>query len=305
MNPRIVVIGSSNTDMVVRTPRIPAPGETILGDDLVMVSGGKGANQAVAAARLGAEVVLVARVGKDLFGERAIHEIAAAGVSTEYIVLDGAAPSGVALICVAENGQNAIVVAPGANARLTPQDVDAAVPAIRACDIVVLQFETPLDTVSHAIAIAGREGKRVIVNPAPAQLLPPGFLSGVDILTPNEVEAAMLLDLSPTAELDAVAAGQALLKLGVGAVVLTVGAQGAVVVTPGMHERVHAPAVKVVDTTAAGDCFTGALACGLARGLALGEAAKFGTAAASLSVTRFGAQTSMPTQREVEEWRNA
>jgi Sugar kinases, ribokinase family len=184
MTPKIVVVGSSNTDMVVRTPRIPAPGETILGEDLVMVSGGKGANQAVAAARLGAEVVFVARVGTDLFGERAIREIASAGVNTEYIVRDDAAPSGVALICVAENGQNAIVVAPGTNARLMPEDVDAAIAAIRESDILVLQFETPLDTVSHAIAIAKREGKRVILNPAPAQLLPAGFLTGVDVLTP-------------------------------------------------------------------------------------------------------------------------
>jgi ribokinase len=297
----IVVIGSSNTDMVVRTPHIPAPGETILGDDLVLVSGGKGANQAVAAARLGAEVTLVARVGADLFGERAVREIAAAGVDTTYVVRDSATPSGVALICVADDGQNSIVVAPGANGQLTPQDVDAALPAIRSASVVVLQLETPLETVEYAIRLAKREGKQVILNPAPARDLPFGLLDGVDILTPNEIEAAMLLKMADGLPLDPSIAGQALLRLGPASIIVTIGAEGAIVAK--LEGSTHVPALKVeaVDTTAAGDCFTGALACALAEGKKLSDAARFAAAAASLSVTRLGAQSSMPTRAEVEK----
>ena len=297
----IVVIGSSNTDMVVRTPHIPAPGETILGDELVMVSGGKGANQAVAAARLGADVTLVARTGMDLFGDRAVREIAASGVNTDFVVRDPDAPSGVALICVADDGQNSIVVAPGANGRLCPADVDAALPAIREAECVVLQLEIPLETVSHAIAAAKRLGKRVIVNPAPARELPSGFLEGVDVLTPNEIESAMLLKMMDGPPLNPALAGRALLGLGPEEVIVTVGSEGAVVVAGDEVTRVPALPVRAIDTTAAGDCFTGALACALAEGKELFEAARFAAAAAGLSVTKLGAQSSMPTRAEVEK----
>src|SRR2546423_5944685 len=191
--PKIVVVGSSNTDMVVRTPNVPGPGETVLGGEFIMVAGGKGANQAVAASRLGADVTFVGRLGRDVFGDRSIANIGAAGVITRYVVRDEEAPSGVALICVSEGGENAIVVAPGANSRLSSEDVDAARPAIEVCDIVAIQFETPLETVRHAIDLARQLGKSLIVNPAPARAIPDGFLDGVDIITPNEVEAKMLL----------------------------------------------------------------------------------------------------------------
>lgn len=297
---RVVVVGSSNTDMVVRTRRIPAPGETVLGGDFQMVPGGKGANQAVAAARLGAEVTLVARVGADVFGEQAIASIGAAGVSTRYILRDAAAPSGVALIFVEEAGQNSIVVAPGANARLRPEDVDAARPAFAAADVVVLQLEVPLETVGRAISLAREVGKQVILNPAPAADLPAGFLEGVTVITPNEVEAAMLLGWPMDKPLDGEEAARALLDRGVSAAVVTLGPQGAAVATSGRTWRVEALPVQPVDTTAAGDCFTGALACALGEGQEIGAAVAFANAAAALSVTRPGAQPSMPTRQEVE-----
>lgn len=297
---KVVVIGSSNTDMAVKTPRIPAPGETVLGGDFMMTSGGKGANQAVAAARLGAEVTLVARVGTDVFGDRTVANIGAAGVNTKHIVRDSRAASGVALICIAEDGQNSIVVAGGANNRLAPEDVDAARPALEAADVVALQFETPLNTVAYAIRLAKELGKKIIVNPAPARSLPEGFLKGVDVITPNEMEAAMLLGLAPDEPLDGADAAKRLLVLGVGAAVVTLGAEGAVSGTRGRVQQIPGKRVTAIDTTAAGDCFTGALACALGEGQELGPAISFANAAAALSVTRLGAQTSMPTRAEVE-----
>ncbi len=302
--PRIVVVGSSNTDMVVKTARIPTPGETVLGGEFLMTGGGKGANQAVAAARLGAEVTFVAKVGMDLFGEQAVHEIRAAGVNTEYVTGDPETPSGVALIFVEESGQNSIVVAPGANASLAPADVEAARPAFEQADVVVLQLEVPILTVAYAIRLAKDLGKRVILNPAPATALPSGFLNGVDVLTPNEIEAAMLLGAPPGADFQPAAAARALLKEGVGAVVVTVGAEGAIIVEAERSDRivrVKSHPVIPVDTTAAGDCFTGALAVGMAEGMLLAEAAGFANTAASVSVTRLGAQASMPSRNDVEQ----
>ncbi len=297
---RIVVVGSSNTDMVARTPRIPGPGETVLGGEFIMTQGGKGANQAVAAARLGAQVTLVARVGQDVFGTQAIASINTAGVDTSYIVRDDTAPSGVALIFVDDRGQNSIVVAPGANSRLSPADVDAARPAFEAASVVVLQLEIPLDTVTRAIELAKDLGKTVVLNPAPvpAQPLP---MAGVDVVIPNEVEAAMLLGHSISGPYEARDAAVALVRrLGVGAAVVTVGSKGAVVATMDRVQEIPGKKVQAVDTTAAGDCFTGALATAIAEGMALGPAAHFANAAAALACTRVGAQSSMPFRNEVE-----
>jgi ribokinase len=297
----IVVIGSSNTDMVVRTPHIPAPGETVLGGEFMMVAGGKGANQAVAASRLGADVTFVGRVGRDVFGDRSVANIAAAGVVTKYVVRDDEAPSGVALICVGEDGENAIVVAPGANARLSPGDVDAAKPAIETCDVMAIQFETPLETVQHAIQLARELGKRIIVNPAPARSVPAGFLSGVDVITPNENEASVLLGWPAHAPFFGDRAARTLLTtLGVRAAIVTLAAKGAVVATSDRVQEIAGRRVKAVDSTAAGDCFTGALAVALAEGQDLGPAVSFANAAAAISVTRMGAQTSMPMRADVE-----
>lgn len=297
---KVVVIGSSNTDMAVTTPKIPAPGETVLGDDFMMTSGGKGANQAVAASRLGAEVTLIARVGTDMFGDRTVANIAAAGVNTKYVVRDSRAASGVALIYIAEDGQNSIVVAGGANNHLSPEDIDAARPAMEDADVVTLQFETPLETVAHAIRVVKDLGKRVIVNPAPACDLPFDFLEGVDVITPNEVEAAMLLGLAPGECFDGRDSAIRLLVLGVGAAVITLGSEGAVCGTHGCVQQILGKRVIAVDTTGAGDCFTGALACALGEGQELEPAVCFANAAAALSVTRFGAQASMPNRAEVE-----
>ncbi len=302
MSARIVVVGSSNTDMVVKAPRIPAPGETILGGQFVMTPGGKGANQAVAAARLGAHVTFVGRVGADVFGEEALRNIEAAGVDTRFVVRDPEAPSGVALIAVDSGGQNSIVVAPGANGRLTHDDVERARPAFAAADVVVLQLEIPVETVARAVSLARELSKTVVLNPAPVQTLPDGLLRGVDVLTPNEHEAARLLGEDLDGTFDGVRAARGLLQSGVGAAVVTLGPNGAVAVTGSQVHLIPARRVQPVDTTAAGDCFTGALAVALGEGRDLAAASHFAAAAAALSVTRFGAQASMPHRQEVESF---
>jgi len=297
---RVVVVGSSNTDMVVKAARIPQPGETVLGGEFVMVPGGKGANQAVAAARLGAEVTLVARLGDDLFGEASMRNFREAAIRTEAIVRDPDAASGVALILVDAGGENAIAVAPGANARLMPADVDRAEAAIRAADVVVLQLEVPLETVLHTLRLAKRHGRRVILNPAPAAPVPDEALAMVDILTPNETEAEMLLG-GGAAGLGGIAAtAEALRAKGVGTVIVTLGREGAFVVGEAGSFHVAGRHVEAVDTTAAGDAFTGALACALGEGRALAPALEFATAAAALSVTQMGAQSSLPDRAAVE-----
>ena len=297
---RIVVVGSANTDMVVKAARIPQPGETVLGSEFMMVPGGKGANQAVAAARLGAEVTLVARLGDDLFAEASMRSFREAGIHTEAVVRDPEAASGVALILVDSGGENAIAVAPGANARLATTDVDRAEDAIRAADVVVLQLEVPIVTVLHAIRLAKRHGRRVILNPAPAAPVPDEALAMVDFLTPNETEAEMLLG-GGAAGLGGIAAtAEALRARGAGTVIVTLGREGAYVVGPQGSFHVAGRHVKAVDTTAAGDAFTGAFACAIGEGQALAAALEFATAAAALSVTRLGAQSSLPDRAAVE-----
>jgi ribokinase len=299
---RIVVVGSSNTDMLVSAPHIPSPGETLLGGDFLMLPGGKGANQAVAAARLGAEVTFIARVGDDVFGDRSVANIGAAGVNTDYMIRDPHAPSGVALICVAEDGQNSIVVAPGANARLMPEDVDAARAAIEECDAVLLQFEILLETVAHTAAMARSLGKRVILNPAPGRAISEDFLRGIDVITPNEHEAATLLGWPTDVPLDGEAAARGLLGVGVGTVVVTLGGSGVVAASGNRIYSAESHAVDVIDTTAAGDCFTAALAVAICEGRPLDVAVDFANAAAAISVTRQGAQPAMPTRAEVEDF---
>jgi ribokinase len=294
----IVVIGSSNTDMVVKCPRLPAPGETVLGGEFLMAGGGKGANQAVAAARLGAKVELVARVGKDMFGDAALQGFEREGIGTRFIVRDADAPSGVALIFVDARGENEIAVASGANLRLRPADVDAAEDAIRQAEAVVLQLEIPLETVEHAVHLSHRHGVPVILNPAPAQKLSHEVLSKISVLTPNEIELQLLTDSTePSRERER---AEKLLSTGVGTIIVTLGGEGALIVTPDGSQPVPAVKVKAVDTTAAGDCFTGALAVAWAEGKTISDAVRFACAAAAISVTRWGAQPSMPTRAEVE-----
>lgn len=295
---KVVVVGSSNTDMVVRLPQLPARGETVLGGDFIQAAGGKGANQAVAAARLGANVVFVARVGDDGLGREAVARFRAEGISVEAIRVDSDAASGVALIMVGGDGENMIAVASGANLRLTPGDVEAAAAHLSG-SILLTQLEIPLESVARAVELAADAGARVILNPAPAQPLPDELLARVSILTPNEGELAALSGREVSDEASARAAAESLLSKGVETVIVTMGAQGALVV--GRDESWKEPAcrVRAVDTTAAGDSFNGALAWALASGRSLKEAVRLANRAASVSVTRMGAQPSLPTSAEL------
>lgn len=298
---RLVVVGSSNTDMVVRTPHIPVPGETVMGGDFLMNPGGKGANQAVAAARLGGDVTFVARVGADSFGTQARAGFERDGIRTAHVISDSAAPSGVALICVAASGENSIVVAPGANARLSPADVEAARPAFIGADWLLVQLEVPLPAVERAVDLAREHGVRVLLNPAPAPAtpLPAALLASVDVLTPNQSEAAQLCGLPPGTDLSPEDLARRLLARGVRQVVMTLGAAGGLVADASGCTRFAAAPVHAVDTTAAGDCFSGALAVALGEGQALPAAVRFAALAAGISVTRQGAQASLPTRAEV------
>jgi ribokinase len=297
---KIVVVGSSNMDLVVKTPRMPALGETILGGDFLMVPGGKGANQAVAAARLGAEVHLVARLGEDLFGRQSLANFERAGVETTYVTMTPDIASGVALITVDAGGNNVIVVAPGANGVLSSADVKAARPELHAAGAVVAQLEVPLETVTCAAHLAYEAGVPFILDPAPAVALPPDLLKRVSVLTPNETEARILTGIEVKDESSARRAAQGLLDAGVQAAIVTMGSQGYLLADGTAMQFVRALAVEAVDATAAGDAFTGSLAVGLARGQSLRDAAVFASRVAALSVTKMGAQPSMPTREEVD-----
>ena len=300
---RIVVIGSVNVDLVVRVASLPRPGETVLGGRFASVHGGKGANQAVAAARAGGRVTFVARVGDDSMGRAAIDAFAAEGIDTDFISVTPDCPTGVALIVVDAAGENSIAVAGGANDRLAPDDIDRARPAIEAADVVLLQLEVPLETVVHAATIARAAGKRVILNPAPARPLPATLLSKVEILTPNETEAGALAPrdhaTAPTAA-DPESLARTLLGLGPRAVVVTLGAAGALVAAKGALTSVPAFPVEPRDTVAAGDVFNGCLAVRLAERIDLVAATRFAAGAAAISVTRDGAQASAPHRGEIE-----
>ncbi|HEV2355765.1 MAG TPA: ribokinase [Puia sp.] len=300
MKSYIVVVGSSNTDMVVRAARLPAPGETVLGGEFLMAAGGKGANQAVAAARLGADVCLIAKVGDDIFGRQAIDLFSREGIETGSIVVDAGTPSGVALINVDANGENCIVVAPGANARLMPADVAAAADKIRNAGLILMQLEIPLSTVAFVVELARTNNIPVILNPAPAGALPDDLLSKIAILVPNQKEAEMMSGVTITDNAAAEAAARALASKGVAKVIITLGAKGALLLENDIIHWVQAPLVRAVDTTAAGDVFCGALAVAISDGIPLKEAVQAGCAAAALSVTKLGAQTSAPTRRELE-----
>ena len=299
--PRIVVVGSSNTDMIIRVERIPRPGETILGGEFATAAGGKGANQAVAAARAGGNVAFCAKVGTDVFGEQAMAGFVRDGINVEHVGRDSGAASGVALIFVARDGENSIGVASGANARLAPEDIDEARPAFEGAGTLLMQLETPLETVLAAAEQAEKIGLQVILNPAPAQPLPDRLLRRVSILTPNETEAELLTGIPVMDEAGAIQAAQALHGRGVTTVVITLGARGCLVSTAGAAVFVPGFPVSAVDTTAAGDIFNGALAVALGEGQPILEAARFACAAAAISVTCHGAQPSAPARAEIEQ----
>jgi ribokinase len=300
--PRILILGSSNTDMIIKLARIPRPGETLLGGKFTTAAGGKGANQAVAAARAGGQVTFVARVGKDMFGNQAIAGFKADRIDTRHVLRDPKAPSGVALIFVAESGENSIAVAGGANAGLTPADVRAAESAFSGAKALVMQLETPLATITAAAKLAKKNGVPVILNPAPAAKLPSALLKLVSILTPNETEAELLTGVKVTNEATARQAAGVLLTQGVKNVIITLGAKGAYLCNAHAAALIPTSKVKAVDTTAAGDTFNGALAVALAEGHDLSAAIRFANAAATFSVTRLGAQPSVPTRVEIERF---
>ena len=297
---KILVIGSSNTDMVIKSSRLPAAGETILGGNFLMNPGGKGANQAVAAAKLGGAVTFITKVGKDIFGREAVQGFEKTGIQTEFIAQDEKTPSGVALIMVDDHGENSISVALGANGTLNQADLDKATSAFQAADLVLIQLEIPLAMVLYATQLAAHHHAKVILNPAPAQNLPDHLLRQLYCITPNETEAALLTGIQVTDTPSANQAAQQLIEKGVKNVIITLGANGAYVLTENMAALVPTEAVKAIDTTAAGDTFNGALAVGLARGWGFSQSIEFANKAAAYSVTKMGAQSSAPTLKDLE-----
>jgi len=297
---KIVVVGSSNTDMIIKVPRIPRPGETILGGTFSTAAGGKGANQAVAAARAGGDVTFIARVGDDMFGEQARRGFEADQIDVKYVKIDKTEPSGVALIFVDETGENSIAVASGANVSLSPEDVNEAAEVIKQADILLMQLETPLETVRRAAEIAKQSGVKVILNPAPACPLDDALLATLTIITPNESEAELLTGIPVNDVPDAEKAAIALLDRGLEVVTVTLGSKGALLKTRELTTIVPGFKVKAVDATAAGDVFNGSLAVAIAEGKSLEESVRFANAAAALSVTKLGAQPSAPKREEIE-----
>lgn len=293
----ICIVGSINADLVVRVPALPRPGETVLGGSFSSEKGGKGANQAVAAARAGAATAFVARVGDDALGRAARDSLAGEGIDVTHVSVSAEHPTGVALILVDGRGENAIAVAPGANDTVSPDDIDRARGLIEAADVLLLQLEIPIASVTRAVAIARAAGRTVILNPAPARLLPADLLAAVDVLTPNETEAEILAG-GPADDDEALC--RRLLAAGCRSVVLTRGASGALVAANGTVTSVPAFPVRAVDTVAAGDVFSGALGVALTEGADLPTAARFAAAAAAISVTHHGAQSSAPTREEIE-----
>jgi ribokinase len=296
MPARIVVVGSVNTDMVVSGPRIPSPGETVTGGTFLRTQGGKGANQAVAAARAGADVTFVARVGDDELGHDAIAGLREENIDVGHITRDPDHATGVALVTVDPSGENAISVAPGANARLSVDDVEAARGAIQSADVLLTQLETPLDAVALASSIASAAGTMVILNPAPARHLDESLYALVDVLTPNEGESAFL-----TGEEEPPAAASRLRAFGVGTVVVTLGPKGAILFSAEGESAVPSLPVAAIDSTAAGDAFNGSLAVSLSEGLDLTTAVRRACVAGALATTVPGARPSLPFRDQVDE----
>jgi ribokinase len=298
--PRICVVGSSNIDLIFRTPRLPRPGETLAGHAFRLDFGGKGANQAVMAARLGAQVRMVSRVGRDVFGEQTLAHYRAEGIDTTHVRADADRPSGVASIVVDDEARNCILIVAGANGALSPEDVRAAAEAIRTADVLLCQLEVPVETTWEALRLARAAGVRTILNPAPALPLADEVLGLADLCVPNETEVEALTGRAAGTPAEAEEAARALLRRGPGTVIVTLGRRGALVVDARGAQHVPGVEVEAVDTTGAGDAFIGALAVALAEGTALIEAVRRANALAGLSVTRPGTQTSFPRREEAE-----
>jgi len=300
--PKIVVVGSSNTDMIIQVERMPEPGETIIGGQFSMAAGGKGANQAVAAARAGGDVSFIACVGADMFGRQAIQGFIDEGIQVDYVFRDKDGLSGIALIFVDKKGENSIAVASGANAKLSPEHIEKAKTVISSANVLIMQLETPLETVRKAAQIGADYGITIILNPAPACPLDDVLFGKISILTPNETEAELLTGVKVFDLKSAEQAATFLLNKGIETVLLTLGAKGVFVANSEIRELVPGFKVKTVDTTAAGDVFNGALAVALGEELPLLEAVRFANAAAALSVTKLGAQPSAPNREAIENF---
>jgi len=298
----IVVIGSSNIDLVAKSHKIPVVGETLTGTDFFMTPGGKGANQAVAAAKLGANVIFVARLGKDVFAEKSLENFKSVGINPKHIAQLEGVPSGVAIIAIDDNGKNIIIVVPGANGKVLAADVDKAADDIASAGVVVCQLEIPIETVEKAAETAVKNKVPFILDPAPARSLSDKLLSMVDVIKPNETEAQTITGIKVVDVESASKAADWLLAKGVKNVIITLGDKGALIANKNGKETIERINVKAIDSTAAGDAFTGALAYGLAKGDTLKDAAIFANAVAAISVTRFGAQASMPTKQEVDKF---
>ena len=296
---KIVVLGSSNTDMTIKSERLPKPGETILGGEFVMGPGGKGANQAVAAKRLGGDVCFICKLGRDIFGDNAISGYEREGIDTSHILRSDKA-SGIALILVDAGAENCIAVAPGANGDLSPEDVDSVANVIKDAEYLILQLEIPVESVLKAAKIAHEAGVYVILNPAPACPLPEELFRYVSLVIPNQTEISLLTGVEIKDEKSLDEAIVRIKEMGVKDVIVTLGSKGSLVVSDGVKAFVPSQKVKAVDTTAAGDTFCGALCVGLCEGLGIKEAAAFATKASALTVQRMGAQASIPFRHEIE-----
>lgn len=297
---KILVIGSSNMDLVVQVPRCPAAGETLLGSSFTTNYGGKGANQAVAVARIDSGVTFMTKLGNDTFGQQMRQHFSEEGMDLTHILTDAESPTGTALITVEDKGENRIIVVPGANARLTENDVESLSAEINSCRFVLTQLEIPLPTVLRVAEMASAAGKQLILNPAPARPLPDSLLQKVFLITPNETEAEILTGIRVSDVESARRAALWFREKGVQQIVITMGSQGAFVFTDDFQGMVPAYKVKAIDTTAAGDVFNGALTVALSEGKTTADAARFGCAASALAVMRPGAQSSIPTRTEID-----
>ena len=296
---KIIVIGSSNVDMVVRTSHLPAPGETILGGEFFMNQGGKGANQAVAIKRLGGNLIFMAKLGNDVLGRQTVGYFKKEGIDTRYIALDEDSASGVALISVDDHAENSIVVASGANMLLNEQDVDKMLEEMCEGDILLMQLEIPLQTVEYAARKAFGKGVKVVLNPAPARSLPKELFRHLYMVTPNRIEAEMLTGIKIANDADVEKVAEEICAMGVKNVIITLGSKGCLIREEGVSYRIDAFKVEPVDTTAAGDTFNGALCVGLSEGMDLKQAAVMASKASSIAVTRMGAQSSIPYREEL------
>lgn len=297
---KIIVLGSCNTDMVVQADRLPVPGETIIGGEFIMTPGGKGANQAVAASRLGGNVTFITKIGNDVFGKQSVELYQRENINVDFIFSDPNNPSGVALITVDRNAENCIVVASGANKTLSKEDVDKCRTEIEGANILLMQFEIPLETVEYAAEIANKAGVKVILNPAPASSLSDNLFKNIHILIPNMTEAEIISGVKVTDWESAKRAADIINEKGADVVIITLGALGALLKENGTYYEIPIEAqVKAVDTTAAGDTFCGALCVALSEGMSLFEAIRLANKAAGISVTKMGAQVSIPYRKEI------